>query len=75
MSCPACSSVMRCRQSAVGWGGGEDLVELVESLFEFVDRAVGDVDRLVSVAVGEPGTGFAQRLRQLRIREGSGGVG
>ena len=62
--------------SAVGRGGGEDVVELVESLFELVDRAVGDGDRLVSVAVGEPGSGVAQRLRQLGIWEGArGGVG
>jgi len=61
--------------SAVGRGGGEDVVELSQPLFEFVDCTDVDFDRLVPVAAGEPSPGLTQGLRQLRIREGADGVG
>lgn len=61
--------------SAVGRGGGEDVVELSQPLFELVDCTAGDFDGLVPVAACEPGPGLAQGLRQQRIREGANGVG
>ena len=61
--------------SAVDRGGGEDVVELNQPLFELVDCSDGDFDRLVPIAAREPGPGLTQRLRQQRIREGANGVG
>ena len=61
--------------SAVGWGGGEDVVELNQPVFELVDCTDGDFDRLVPIATREPCPGLTQGLRQQRIREGANGVG
>ena len=61
--------------SAVGRGGGEDVVELSQPLFELIDCSDGDFDRLVPIAAREPGPCLTQRFRQLRIRERANGVG
>ena len=61
--------------SAVGRGGGEDVVESSQPLFEFIDCSDGEFNRLMPIAAREPGSGLTQGLRQLRIREGANGVG